>query len=101
MERSHCWCLRARLFRTDNSKQQPAGAPPSSPLPNYCALCLIIKAKLEYVESGHAIFEREFMANIVDPVTGKTMGEVVQPLIENRYQGIENKPALFLPGPTK
>ncbi|WP_339735170.1 hypothetical protein [uncultured Gimesia sp.] len=41
------------------------------------------------------------MANIVDPVTGKTMGEVVQPLIENRYQGIENKPALFLPGPTK
>ena len=67
----------------------------------YRALCLIIKAKLEYVESGHAIFEREFMANIVDPVTGKTMGEVVQPLIADRYEGIDNRPALFLPEPTE
>ena len=65
----------------------------------YRSLALIIKAKLEYVESGHTIFEREFMANIVDPVTNKTMGEVVEPLIADRYEGIDNKPGLFLPAP--
>lgn len=67
----------------------------------YRSLCLIIKAKLEYVESGNAIFEHEFMANITDPVTGKTMGEMVTPMIEKRYHGIDTKPTLFISGPTK
>lgn len=65
----------------------------------YRALLLIIKAKLEYVESGHAIFEHEFMANIIDPVSGKMMGDMVTPMIAERYEGRDTRPTLFLPGP--
>lgn len=49
------------------------------------ALALVIKAKLEAVESGIAIFEDEFMANIVLP-NGQLVGEQVRPAIANAYQ---------------
>jgi hypothetical protein len=48
------------------------------------ALALVIKAKLEAVESGIAVFEDEFLANIVMP-TGKTVGEETRPLIAQAY----------------
>jgi len=49
------------------------------------ALLLAIKAKLEVVESGMAIFEEEFMANIVMP-DGRTVGQHAMPAIAKAYQ---------------
>ncbi len=48
------------------------------------ALALVIKAKLEAVESGISIFEDEFMANIVLP-GGRMVGEEVRPAIAAAY----------------
>ncbi len=49
------------------------------------ALALVIKAKLEAVESGIAEFEDEFMAHIVLP-GGKTMSEHARPMIAQAYE---------------
>ncbi len=49
------------------------------------ALALCIKAKLEAVASGISHFEEEFMAQIVDPVTNKTIGQLFLPQLEQRY----------------
>jgi len=49
------------------------------------ALALVVKAKLEAVESGIAEFEAEFMANIVLP-DGSTVGEFMSPQIERAYE---------------
>lgn len=48
------------------------------------ALSLVIKAKLEAVESGISMFEDEFMANIVLP-DGSTVGDFMKPQIERAY----------------
>ncbi len=48
------------------------------------ALALVIKAKLEAVESGITEFEDEFLAHIVLP-NGQTMGEFAKPQIESAY----------------
>lgn len=48
------------------------------------ALALVIKAKLEAVESGIAIFEDEFMANIVLP-NGSTVSQFMLPQITEAY----------------
>lgn len=45
------------------------------------ALVLILKAKLEAVESEVATFEEEFMAYLVAP-DGRTMGEAILPQLE-------------------
>ncbi len=60
------------------------------------ALNLAIKAKLEAVECGISEFEQEFMAHIVDPATGRTMGEIILPQIEQSYAGLEVR--IGLPG---
>jgi len=44
------------------------------------ALLLVIKAKLEAVESGISTLEHEFLANIVTE-SGRTIGEIVVPRI--------------------
>ena len=49
------------------------------------ALLLVIKAKLESVESGIATFEEEFMAQIVLP-DDRTVGQWVLPEVEQIYQ---------------
>jgi hypothetical protein len=49
------------------------------------ALSLVIKAKLEAVESGIAIFEDEFMANIVLP-DGGTVSQFMLPQITAAYE---------------
>lgn len=49
------------------------------------ALSLVIKAKLEAVEAGIAIFEDEFMANIVLP-NGRTVSEFMLPQITEAYE---------------
>lgn len=48
------------------------------------ALALVIKAKLEAVESGISVFEDEFLANIVMP-SGRTVGDEIRPAIEQAY----------------
>ncbi len=48
------------------------------------ALALVVKAKLEAVESGITTFESEFMAQIVLP-NGQTMSEHAAPLIAEAY----------------
>jgi len=57
------------------------------------ALALVIKAKLEAVESGIAIFEDEFMANIVLP-DGKSVGQWMRPQIAEAYR-IGHMPAML------
>lgn len=57
------------------------------------ALALVIKAKLEAVESGIAIFEDEFMANIVLP-NGRLVGEEIRPAIASAYATGEMPPLL-------
>lgn len=49
------------------------------------ALTLIIKAKLEAVESGITVFEDEFLAHIVLP-NGLTVGDFMLPQIEEAYK---------------
>ncbi|WP_084581741.1 hypothetical protein [Sphingomonas azotifigens] len=52
------------------------------------ALSLVIKAKLEAVESGISEFEDEFLANIVMP-NGSTAGQWVRPQIAIAYRTSE------------
>ena len=48
------------------------------------ALLLVVKAKLEAIETGISSFDSEFMANIVLP-GGKTVGDWMEPQIEQAY----------------
>jgi len=57
------------------------------------ALALVIKAKLEAVESGITEFEDEFLAHIVLP-DGRTMGEVAKPQIAQAYSTGKMPPLL-------
>jgi hypothetical protein len=65
------------------------------------ALALVIKAKLEAVESGISVFEDEFLANIMLP-TGETAGDWMRPQIAEAYR-VGTMPALLpmLPNPEK
>jgi len=56
------------------------------------ALALVIKAKLEAVESGITTFEEEFLAHIVTP-TG-TIGEILIPQLEAIRNGAKLPPML-------
>lgn len=49
------------------------------------ALALVIKAKLEAVESGITEFEDEFLAHILLP-DGRTVSEFMRPQVETAYQ---------------
>ncbi len=60
------------------------------------ALLLVIKAKLEAVETGITCFDDEFMAHIVLP-DGKTVGQFMRPQISVAYDKGTMPP--LLPGP--
>jgi hypothetical protein len=60
------------------------------------ALALVVKAKLEAVETGITTFEQEFLAHIVIPGSGKTVGEWIAPQIDAAY--IHGKALKLLPG---
>lgn len=60
------------------------------------ALLLVIKAKLESVESGVETFEEAFLANVVMP-DGRTVGQMARPQIAHAYETGE-APAMFLLG---
>lgn len=57
------------------------------------ALALVIKAKLEAVESGIVEFDQEFMAHIVMP-DGKTMTETMLPKMREALEGGTPPPML-------
>lgn len=62
------------------------------------ALALVIKAKLEAVESGITSFEDEFLAHIMMP-DGQTVGKHIKPTIAAWYSGDHMRP--LLPPPTR
>jgi hypothetical protein len=62
------------------------------------ALALVVKAKLEAVESGIATFEQEFLSYVVLP-NGQTAGEVLIPQIASAYENGRMPP--LLPGATE
>lgn len=49
------------------------------------ALALVVKAKLEAVESGISVFDDEFLANIVLP-SGQTAGDWMRPQVAEAYR---------------
>ncbi len=57
------------------------------------ALALVIKAKLEAVESGIAEFQSEFLANIVLP-DGQSVGSYMIPQVEKAYETGKMPPLL-------
>ncbi|WP_027967288.1 hypothetical protein [Halomonas halocynthiae] len=61
------------------------------------ALALVIKAKLEAVESGIAEFEEEFLAHIVLP-NGGTVGRWMLPQVQKSYDTGTMPPLLPAPG---
>ncbi|MCD1588961.1 hypothetical protein K7H09_23440 [Halomonas sp. IOP_14] len=63
------------------------------------ALALVIKAKLEAVESGITEFEEEFLAHIVLP-NGNTVGHWMLPQVESAYQSGDMPSLLPAPGKT-
>ena len=65
------------------------------------AISLIIKAKLEAVETGITTFEDEFLAHIMLP-NGMTAGEWLKPQVEKAYR-IGTMPSMLpmLEGPKK
>ena len=62
------------------------------------ALLLVIKAKLESVETGVTTFEEEFLAHIILP-TGGTIGEWAIPLMNEAYRSGTAMPPLLGAGP--
>ncbi|QBC87375.1 hypothetical protein [Mycobacterium avium] len=58
------------------------------------ALNLVIKAKLEAVESGIVTFDAEFLAHLVLP-NGRTVADEVVPMVETAYE--TNQMPVLLP----
>lgn len=58
------------------------------------ALALVVKAKLESVESGIATFDDEFLAYIVMP-GGKTVGDQLKQQIEHAYDSGKAPPLML------
>lgn len=79
--------------RTKRSEKQAYEAWEQACRSRWRALYLIIKAKLEAVESGISTIEREFLYDIVLP-DGKTVGEFMAPQIETAYKTGEMPPLL-------
>jgi hypothetical protein len=67
--------------RTGNSSQE---AYEQAVRQRWRALALVIKAKLEAVESGIESFEQAFLANILLP-DGQTVGQWLVPQVEQAY----------------
>jgi len=85
--------LKTSAGRRRNSKAQQEAAYEQCVRQKWRALALVIKAKLEAVESGITIFEDEFMAHIVLP-NGCTVGTMMRPQIEKAYKSGKMPPLL-------
>ena len=80
--------------RVPNTDAQRRAARDQDHRRRWRALCLVIKAKLEAVESGITTFEEEFLAHLVVP-GGKTFAQWALPQLAQAYErGIEMPPLL-------
>ncbi|MCF7821873.1 MAG: hypothetical protein K9M17_05480 [Mariprofundaceae bacterium] len=93
MKAFHVWCVdgwSCLVFATSASKAKAAfWRAWKSELDNdwrqaWRALNLVVKAKLEAVESGITTFEDEFLAHIMLP-DGSTVGHLMRPQLEAAY----------------
>ena len=82
--------------KTERSAAQAEAAYEQAVRQRWRALALVIKAKLEAVETGITEFEDEFMAHIVLP-SGETVGQWMRPQIASAYDSGDMPP--LLPGP--
>jgi hypothetical protein len=90
------------LFEKRRNEQQARAAYEQEIRRLWRALALVIKAKLEAVESGIATFEEEFMPWVVLP-DGSTVGQFMAPQIARAYESGEMPkllPGLPAPGET-
>lgn len=78
---------------TERSPEKAAAEYDKGVRQRWRALALVIKAKLEAVESGITMFEEEFMAHIMLP-DGKTVGQFMLPQIEKSYKSGKMPPLL-------
>lgn len=74
--------------KTKRTEEQAYAAWEQACRAKWRALYLIIKAKIEAVESGISTIEREFFYDIVLP-DGKTLGEFISPQLERVYENGE------------
>lgn len=79
--------------RNKRTEQQALSAWEQACRSKWRALYLIIKAKLEAIESGISTVEKEFLYHIVLP-DGKTVGEWMAPQLETVYSE-GNMPAML------
>ncbi len=77
----------ATVYRTANGreKQNQQQARDQDIRQRWRALALVIKAKLEAVESGITTFEDEFLAHTILP-SGESVSEWMQPQIDRAYE---------------
>ncbi len=87
------YTVKGRAWETVRTDAQARAAYDQAIRQRWRALALVIKAKLESVETGVATFEEEFMANIVLP-SGQTMGEYALPQIAQAYESNTMPPLL-------
>jgi hypothetical protein len=85
--------IKGRSWDTVRTDIQAQAAHEKAIRQRWRALALVIKAKLESVETGVATFEEEFMANIVLP-SGQTMAEYALPQIAQAYESNTMPPLL-------
>lgn len=64
------------------------------------SLALVIKAKLEAVQSGVSTFEAEFLAHVLLP-SGETVGSWISPYLEEAQHSKKMPPPLMLEAPKK
>lgn len=84
----------ARGRRTDESAERQYE---QATRQRWRALLLVVKAKLEAVETGITDFEDEFLAYVVMP-DNRTLSEVIRPEVALAYESGE-MPQLALPSP--
>jgi hypothetical protein len=81
--KSECSYTSNKKYKRDSEKTLKAWE--QATRQRWRALALVIKAKLEAVESGITEFETEFMAHIVLP-DGQTVGQFMLPQIASAYE---------------
>lgn len=86
--RAHERFVQMRIDKPDDERAQRQ---------RWRALVLVVKAKLESIESGLETFEQAFLANVMLP-NGATVGESVEGWIDEAYtSGLMPKGILGLP----
>jgi hypothetical protein len=90
---------RGRYFATRRTEAQVSEAVDQEIRRRWRSLALVIKAKLEAVETGITTFENEFLSHIVMP-DGRTVGQHVSPRIAEAYESGKMPPLLPGPGET-